>query len=120
MKLLYLIHCLFIILASTLPTTTGVSIGHYDKLGHLLAYIVLSLLSSLAFNNATLKKKMALFGFTLGACLEVVQYFVPGRSMSLADGIFNTLGILSGLLIYKFIGTSIENRLSHFKSYFQK
>ena len=40
----------------------------------------------------------------LGALLEWGQSFVPGRDMSLIDGIVNAFGVLLGALFFRFRG----------------
>jgi VanZ family protein len=47
----------------------------------------------------------------LGALLEWGQSFVPGREMSLTDGITNTLGVLSGALFFRLQGHILINWL---------
>ena len=67
-----------------------------DKLAHLMVYAVLTVLAYLAYQRvAMLWLVAALLVYSVG--LEVGQYFVPGRFLSLADVIANTLGLLLGL-----------------------
>jgi VanZ family protein len=49
---------------------------------------------------------------TLGFLLEGGQSFVPGREMSLADGIVNTCGVTTGMLLFNWQGRAVENWLS--------
>ena len=67
-----------------------------DKLAHLMVYAVLTVLAYLAYQRvAMLWLVAALLVYSVG--LEVGQYYVPGRFLSLADVIANTLGLLLGL-----------------------
>jgi VanZ family protein len=43
---------------------------------------------------------LALLGaVTLGAVLELLQQFVPGREMSAIDGMVNAVGVIIGALV---------------------
>ncbi|HKI47731.1 MAG TPA: VanZ family protein [Desulfobacteria bacterium] len=68
-----------------------------DKVYHMLAYLWVAALPFFAF----LSPKAALAGtlsmVPLGACLEIAQYYVPGRSFSLADMAANCLGVILGI-----------------------
>jgi VanZ family protein len=56
-----------------------------DKVSHLLAFYVLSLLADFSFprHGSVLSKALALLGY--GLLIEVVQYFIPYRTCSLLD-----------------------------------
>lgn len=67
--------------------------GHY-KLGHPFCYFLLTVITA-----ATLRKQLLLtilLTFTLGASLELVQYFLPTRAASFVDLGYNLVGILFG------------------------
>ena len=67
-----------------------------DKLAHLMVYATLTVLAYLAYQRvAMLWLVAALLVYSVG--LEVGQYFVPGRFLSLADVVANTLGLLLGV-----------------------
>ncbi len=38
-----------------------------------------------------------------GIINEWIQFFIPGRYLSLADMVFNTIGVICGILIYRII-----------------
>ena len=74
-----------------------------DKLAHLMVYAVLTVLAYLAYQRvAMLWLVAALLVYSVG--LEVGQYFVPGRFLSLADVVANTLGLLLGIGCCRAIG----------------
>ena len=88
--------CVGIGVLSLMPPRSGVELGESDKIGHFIAYGVLSL------NWAMLpsSRRMLWLGM-MGCCLyglvmEAGQGFVPGRDPSWADALANTGGIAIG------------------------
>ena len=74
-----------------------------DKLAHLIVYAALTVLAYLAYQRvAMLWLVAALLVYSVG--LEVGQYFVPGRFLSWADVVANTLGLLLGIGCCRAIG----------------
>lgn len=79
-----------------------------DKIYHLIEYGILSFLSLRAFMNSPRKilSSDAVF-FTILATVafgltdEIHQAFVPGRTSSIADWIFDSLGAVAGVLALK-------------------
>jgi VanZ family protein len=71
----------------------------WDKLVHFFVYaIFVGIAGYVAGSNKNLVRITC--GIILyGALLEVIQSFVPGRSMSALDCVANSLGALSALLI---------------------
>jgi VanZ family protein len=73
-----------------------------DKVYHMLAYLWLAVLPFFAFPSP----KAALAGtigmIPLGAGLEIAQYYVPGRSFSLADMAANALGVFLGIWLARY------------------
>ena len=73
----------------------------WDKANHFIAFFVLYLLLSLAYKNfKTLKKFLLLLLF--GLQIEIVQSFINGRYFSLMDIVADTIGIVLGILFYKY------------------
>lgn len=80
----------------------GPGLAHIDKVQHLVAYCVLSVLACLAAGHRHMALLVVLVGY--GALLEVVQGLMPhGREPSLADTLANTLGVLLGAAIFSLI-----------------
>jgi VanZ family protein len=76
----------------------GIEIKVNDKIGHLLAYVVLTINTGLLFP----KNKwvfVAFSAFAFSALLEYLQGFVPGRSVDWKDLIANASGVLIGVTI---------------------
>ena len=75
----------------------GPGLPIWDKLQHFLAYAVLGLTGALGFPGKKPAFVLALGLVLLGAALEVAQFYVPARDMSLGDGIANALGVILGV-----------------------
>lgn len=87
-------YALLMVYLSLMPLSGPVGVEHSDKLAHLLAYGVFTLL---AFMSATRQRQFLLgcVGIVLfGIAMEVLQSFIPGRQMSFWDCIANSLGVL--------------------------
>jgi len=93
------LYVLAIIVVSVVPSS-GVSLWNIDKAGHFVAYTGLAVLVCLTFGGRTQRILGLLGAVALGALLELVQSQVPGRDMSLVDGLVNTFGVLIGLLVF--------------------
>lgn len=102
----FLLFSLLIILAGiaylSLAPSEIVNDGN-DKVGHLIAYACLMVNFGLLtyFNR---KKYTFAIVFTLfyGGSMEIIQYFVPGRCMSIYDMLANTAGVMFGVIIIRF------------------
>jgi VanZ family protein len=66
----------------------------HDKVGHLLAFYVLALLTDFSFPHSRLNlpKTALLLGY--GLCIEIIQYFLPGRLCSVYDLTADALGLI--------------------------
>jgi len=71
-----------------------------DKVAHFIAYFGLAFLGLVGFR--TPRNEILFIGFCLllGGSMEYAQSFVPGRVMSWADMIANSLGILGAVIVY--------------------
>jgi VanZ family protein len=83
----------------SLKTPTGnVHIQFNDKVGHFIAYAVLTFNAFLVFALSTKARRnallMALVGY--GLLMEYLQGFVPGREVSGFDLLANSLGVAIG------------------------
>ncbi|MGC9394649.1 MAG: VanZ family protein [Anaerolineae bacterium] len=113
MSLVLALYVLVVIFVSLLPSK-GISLWNIDKMGHFLAYAGMAILALMTFNSETTRILALLSAIALGAALEWAQSFVPGRDMSLIDGIANTLGILSGTLLFHLRGQYLTERFDRF------
>jgi VanZ family protein len=73
------------------------SFSIWDKLQHFLAYAVLGGMGVLCFPGRVSSVILVLGLVLLGIGLEVLQFYVPGRDMSLGDGVANLLGVIFGV-----------------------
>ena len=73
-----------------------------DKIAHFAFYAVLALLAQRAVRRSRLTSWAAVTVSCglLGAMLELVQHFLPGRSMSIADMLANLAGAAVGSAAY--------------------
>ena len=102
-RLVLLFYVLLVILVSLMPSS-GVSLWHIDKIGHFFAYGGMATLALLSFDVSSTRIACLLGAVGLGALLEWGQSFIPGRDVSLVDGIVNALGVLMGALFFRFRG----------------
>lgn len=95
-----------IIYLSLTPPSGGVEIKINDKIGHLIAYSVLTINAGLLVP----RHKWVFAGlcsFLLSCILEYLQGFVPGRTVDWKDLIANLSGAVIGLVILYMFGASI-------------
>lgn len=111
LRIVFVIYVLGVIVVSLLPKQlfSGSGILHLDKVGHFVAYAGLGILIGLTFVEWNGRFVAAVGIIGLGFLLEWGQSFVPGRDMSLADGLMNTAGILVGIYIFYQWGGMIDN-----------
>ncbi|UCG81745.1 MAG: VanZ family protein [Desulfobacterales bacterium] len=112
MRRVLVIYVSLVILLSLLPTPSrGPSLGYLSEAFHFFAYSGMAVLALLSFGSKKAGFVALLSAVGLGALLEWGQSYVPGREMSLTDGITNTLGVLSGALFFRFHGHVLINWL---------
>ncbi|MEC9493304.1 VanZ family protein [Flexistipes sp.] len=72
----------------------------WDKLNHVLAFMVLYVLFLLAFTKLSEKVKITLL-LIYALHIEIIQHFIPGREFSLLDITADIIGIILGLILSK-------------------
>jgi VanZ family protein len=70
-----------------------------DKVMHFFAYLALSLLPVLGFQDRCSGLKAGLSMFVLGLLMEFGQHFSPGRAVELRDILANGAGVSCGALL---------------------
>lgn len=102
LQLIFIAYVVFIIAASSIPEAGTSVVVYKDKIAHLTAYFVMGVLAWTAVT--TMKRKLYLLfsSVVLGVVLELVQEFVPGRSMDIADAAANAAGIVLAYLVCRF------------------
>lgn len=100
---LFLLYIIVISIISLTPADSSeLPITNMDKVGHFLAYLLMAVLALISFKNRNSRITAVILTFIIGFLLEWGQSFVPGRDASLADGITNMLGLLTGSLLFWF------------------
>ena len=97
-------------LATLLRTWNNVP-GRGDFLANILLYVPLGFFGALALSipNRWLRFALvALFGMALSTCVEIAQYYDPGRDPSLTDVYSNTLGTVLGAGARLLIGAPVR------------
>jgi len=74
-------------------TTNGLLVN--DKLAHFFGYFILMMLLDFAYLSGRHQIFKICLVVSYSVAIEVVQNFIPGREMSLYDGLANMLGVLS-------------------------
>ena len=101
-KLLLLICVIAIEFLATTTIKIEIVESFWDKSNHFIAFFVLNILLSLAFKKySIIKKTLWLLAFAVQ--IEVVQYFIEGRYFSLMDIVADSIGIVIGIVLYKYI-----------------
>ncbi|HML94046.1 MAG TPA: VanZ family protein [Thermodesulfobacteriota bacterium] len=102
LQLIFIAYVVFVIAASLVPEAGTSVVAYNDKIAHLAAYFVMGVLAWTAVT--TMKRKLYLLfsSVVLGVVLELVQEFVPGRSMDAADAAANAAGIVLAYLVCRF------------------
>ncbi len=90
-----------IYILALLPQAQAPQLHWSDKVSHLLAFMVLALLLRKGFGISYLKSVLLLIFY--GGLIEVSQYFTPDRSAEWADIGADTVGILIGLTLYRYL-----------------
>ena len=85
--------------ASRSPQLPAIETGFGDKLDHLAAYSVLSLLVALDWSGRVAPGVIVGAAVGFGGLLELLQTFSPGRQSDWADFAVNSLGALIGLAV---------------------
>jgi len=91
-----------------LATTTTVHIkiieSMWDKANHFIAFFVLYFLFSLAYNHLSSFVRLILL-LAFGIQIEIVQSFIKGREASFLDIVADSVGIVVGFFVLRFIAS---------------
>ena len=80
--------------------TTGSSIA-IDKIVHVFLFLTCALLANRAWEPALNKPVIVLILLIFGATTEWLQYYIPGRGMSLGDMVANAFDIVAGITTWQ-------------------
>ncbi len=97
--ILFVLVCVVCYLTLTPSPPKGVDLG-WDKLNHATAFAALTVAGCFAFPGSWRTVLAVLLGLlALGGLIEVVQYFVPGRSCDLLDVVADAVGMAVGATV---------------------
>ena len=101
-KIALLICVLSIEYLATTTREIEIVSGMWDKSNHFMAFFVLYILLSFAYQHMkTFHKILWLMAFAIQ--IEVVQYFIEGRFFSFMDVVADTIGMVIGVVIFRFL-----------------
>lgn len=93
----------FLFVLSSRPLPPGTLPGQWDKVAHFAAYLVLGVLISYATHSWKRSLLVAIgLGIAYGIADEIHQSFVPGRVPDVTDVVADALGVIAGVLLYRF------------------
>jgi VanZ family protein len=78
-----------------------------DKIIHFFLFAVCGALVTRAWRTTLGITRVLLLLLTFGVVTEVAQFFIPDRSMSLADVVADAAGILAGVFIWSAVSRPI-------------
>lgn len=107
-QLLFWSYALFIVYMSLLPAVSVPEINLWDKLQHAGAYFVMAIL---AFQICSRRKQVYLATvmiIALGAILEMLQGFSPGRFGSWLDALANGVGAVIALGLFLSVSSKFK------------
>lgn len=105
--------CVFLVITSmSLLPSNEIEIPTNDKIGHLLAYAILTLNVSLLFKKYTKKLLLCMIAIIIyGMVIEFLQGLIPGRESSFLDILANTSGVIIGFALNLLLGKWIKRIL---------
>lgn len=111
-----IVYWLILFTATSIPTKDLPSIGFSDKVNHLMAYFVLSVLvyltllfqrkSELLFNYAPIVT--LIISSFYGIADELHQMLIPGRSAEVFDWFADAIGAILGILLVYFLKSRLK------------
>lgn len=91
---------------SLMPPKSGMEIPTNDKVGHFIAYSVFALNLSLVAPSKWMRFYLLLGALSYSVLIEYLQGFM-GRQTSFFDFLANSVGVVSGYLIFILLGQKI-------------
>jgi len=103
-----IIYIILILAVSSIPGVRipKVEIFGFDKLLHIVEYILLAFLLTNSLKNPNIKAILiiVIIGSSYGVLNEIWQIYIAGRCGSIYDGIANGIGMIIGSLVtYKYL-----------------
>ncbi len=83
----------------SLSSSAGVAADNWDKLAHFLCYALFAILAYRVNPRSPVFPALCVGIIAFGGLLEYGQSLTPDRTMSLADFVANTAGVIAGGLL---------------------
>ncbi len=96
----FFVYAFAVVAVSLYPGQALATPGVSDKVGHFLAYAIMTVWGLIAFRSRRSSILVILFCLFLGVGLEYLQLQVSGRDPSVADGLANFLGVVVGVAVF--------------------
>lgn len=112
---LAIVYITIIFLSLRNPSEARESLYHLDKLKHFAAYLTLSLTIFITITGRKARIVFLVFSFILSIIIEIAQESLTYRKMEVGDGLANTLGLFSGVIIYIKFKDQITNILKQIR-----
>ncbi len=112
-----LLLSVIIILIATLTPGKGISkfeIHNFDKVVHFSIFLFLSINLCYRYLNQKILTEILIWAIFFGLLTEWAQKYIPGRDMSLFDGLADTLGVISGYYLYQKFNSFFDRLLIRF------
>ncbi len=101
LRIIFFISIISVYILCILPVNniSPVQFEGLDKVVHACIFLYLSVLLFLCKFTSSKHFYQFFFLFLFGVIIELTQYFLPWRSFEILDIIFDTLGILLGIIL---------------------
>jgi VanZ family protein len=74
-------------------------VGAHDKWAHFGGYVLLGFFPVIGVRSLRRGVSLALAAIPMGAALELLQHFVPGRTPDVFDALANSGGAIAGICV---------------------
>ena len=98
-KVVFGLYLLIFMYLGTVKLSDQVAASFNDLVAHAVGYALLMIVAVFAFANKSKFVALAIFCFAYSVLIEFIQYFIPYRTLSLADIAANGVGVVVGLLL---------------------
>ena len=103
LNIVWFLLLVLITIGSLMPAHGVPSFQHMDKCIHFGAYAFMAFIPAYFSDKRSVIVKTGVILALLGVGIEIAQYFVPNRSMSVYDFVANVLGISLGICVGRFL-----------------
>lgn len=100
LQTIFIAYVLFVIVLSLIPLPSTGTAMYTDKIIHFLMYGIMGFLAYISVPSKSGRKYLLVFIVLLGAALELIQIFIPGRSASYIDLAANTAGVVFAIFLF--------------------